>query len=205
MGLRSSNHSPADFRIAYLELLSRRRQPSKPVAEPKMRMPRPVARTDGDATREFTAFAAPLIGLPVSHVWRGHGSALFLEFGQLRPSNLIRRDGSSGNPRGEMSLMIEWSWRIEGRRSILCGSWSDEQKWPRTFGLMRGATMTNAALFGRLPEIELSLSNGIHLMSFMTAEGSPEWALIDRRGDKSHSLSVRRGTLRHETSEKEAD
>ena len=25
----------------------------------------------------------------------------------------IRRDGSAGNPKGEMTLFIEWSWRIE--------------------------------------------------------------------------------------------
>ena len=148
---------------------------------------------------EFAAFAAPLIGLPVSHIWRGHGSALFLEFGQLRPSSHDRRDGSSGNPKGEMSLMIEWSWRIEGRRSILCGSWSDDKKWLRAFGLMRDAKVIDATLFGRLPEIALSLSSGVHLLSFMTAESSPGWALLDHRGDKPHSLSVRRGTLRHET------
>jgi hypothetical protein len=52
-------------------------------------------------------FTARLIRLPVSHIWRGHGSALFLEFGLLQPRT--KRDGSLGFPEGEMSLMIEWS------------------------------------------------------------------------------------------------
>jgi hypothetical protein len=98
-----------------------------------------------------------------------------------------------------MSLMIQWSWRIEGRRSILCGSWSDEEKWPKAFGLVRNTTVTSATLFGRLPEIELCLSNGVHVLSFMMAEGNPQWVLFDRRGDVTRWLVVRRGHLRIET------
>lgn len=83
-----------------------------------------------DQTQEamLAAFAAPLIGLPVAHSWRGYGSAIFLEFGALTAQT--RMNGTPANPRGEMGLMIQWSWRIEGRRSILCGSWSDEARWP---------------------------------------------------------------------------
>ena len=148
---------------------------------------------------EFAAFTAPLIGLPVSHVWRGHGSAIFLEFGKLSPRN--RRCGSQGSPQGAMSLMIEWSWRIEGRRSILCGSWSDDEKWPKAFRLACNATVASATLFGRLPEIELCLSNGVHVLSFMSAEGNPHWVLFDRRGDVPRWLRVRRGVLQIETDE----
>jgi hypothetical protein len=152
-------------------------------------------------TTKFATFAAPLIGLPVSHLWRGYGSALFLEFGKLRPSAKTRRDGSPGNPMGEMSLMIEWSWRIEGRRSILCGSSSDEQKWPRAFSLVLNAEVADAVLFGRLPEIELCLANDIRILSFMTAEGDPDWALGDRRDDVTRWLCVHRGILRIEAGE----
>ena len=75
---------------------------------------------------QFEDIAIPLVGLPVSHSWRVHGSDIFLEFAKFSPPSRLRRDGSPCAPRGEMGLMIEWSWRIEGRRSILCGSWSDE-------------------------------------------------------------------------------
>src|ERR1700739_941167 len=118
----------------------------------------------------FEAFASPLIELPVPHVWRGSGSALFLEFGNLRAE---RSDGKPGrNPAGEMGLMIEWSWRIEGKRRIGCGSWSDENRLDRYLQKLLKATVLQVELFGRLPEIRFSFSNGLHLLSMMTAEGN---------------------------------
>jgi hypothetical protein len=148
--------------------------------------------------KQFEAFAAPLIGMRVSHVWQGHGSALFLEFGKLQART--RTDGSVANPDGEMSLMIEWSWRIEGRRSILAGSWSEERKWRRAFTVLRGATVREAKLFGHIPEIEIVLSNDARLLSLMTAGGSPQWTLFDRRDAIVRSLQWSRGALRIETS-----
>ena len=85
-----------------------------------------------NAEPNFDSFAAPFIGLPVSHVWQGYGSAIFLEFGRTQTGR--RRDGSPGNPRGEWSLMIQWSWRIEGKRRIWCGSSSDRTRWPKHLG-----------------------------------------------------------------------
>jgi len=55
--------------------------------------------------------AVSLVGKPISHVWRGYGSALFIGFGSLR--SIAKRDGSSSNPEGDVSLGGEWSWRIE--------------------------------------------------------------------------------------------
>jgi len=131
-----------------------------------------------DAFPDFSAFTSPLIGLQVSRVWQGYGSAIFLEFGNVQPRR--RRDGSPRGSRGEWKLMIEWSWRIEGKRRIRCGSWSDGARWPRAFARMQGARVTSVSLFGRLPEISLSLSNRLHLLSMMTAEGDPVWALTPR-------------------------
>lgn len=127
-------------------------------------------------------FISKLIGLPVSRVWLGHGSALFLEFGALRQR--MKRDGSPAHPDGEMALMIEWSWRIEDQRSILCGSWSDEPLWDETFSRLLGTHVTEMSLFGRLPEIDLCLSSSLHVLSFMTAEGQPTWTLFDNHSSK---------------------
>ena len=134
-----------------------------------------------------------LIGMPLSHIWRGYGSALFFEFGKLTATQ--KRDGSSGPPEGEMGLMIEWSWRIEGRRSILCGSWSDEKRWDRVFKFLVGCDVTQVALFGRLPEIDVTLSSGAHVLSFMTNKGFPAWTLFDRRNERSSWLRPHRGVL----------
>lgn len=92
---------------------------------------------------------------PVSHVWRGHGSALFIEVGALTPGK--RRDGGPGNPVGEIGLMVNWSWRIEHARSIVCGSWSDEALWQPSFDRLVGREIIDLTTFGRLPEVMLTL------------------------------------------------
>jgi hypothetical protein len=142
---------------------------------------------------EFSSFTAPLIGLPVSQIWQGYGSAIFLEFGDLHSTR--KRDGQPGSPRGEWSLMIEWSWRIEGKRRIWCGSWSDGERWPRAFARLQNVSVTTVKLTGRLPEIDIGLANGLHVLSMMTAEGNPAWALIKRVDRASMSMGVRSGRL----------
>jgi hypothetical protein len=145
---------------------------------------------------DFGTFSAALIGLPVSRIWQGYGSAIFVEFGKVQPRR--RRDGSPGNPRGEWTLMIKWSWRIEGKRRIWCGSWSDGERWPRAFARLERANVTSAVLYGRLPEIDLGLSNGLHLVSMMTAEGDPAWALTNHSDGMASSISVRAGRVQIE-------
>jgi hypothetical protein len=144
-------------------------------------------------SRAFEDFSAPLIGLPVTHLWQGHGSAIILEFGRLAVGG--RRGGASRHPSGEMSLMIEWSWRIEGRRSILCGSWSEQRRRERGLAVLRDSVVADATLFGRLGEIDVGFANGAHLLSFMTAEGDPVWTLFDRRDAEVRWIGVRRGLV----------
>ncbi len=142
---------------------------------------------------DFNSFAAPLLGLPVSRIWQGYGSAIFLEFGRLHSTR--KRGGQPGSPRGDWTLMIEWSWRIEGKRRIWCGSWSDGERWPRAFARLQNQLVTTVTLFGRLPEIDLGFANGLHLVSMMTAEGDPAWALTKRADEASVSMAVRAGRL----------
>jgi hypothetical protein len=142
---------------------------------------------------DFSTFVAPLIGLPVSRIWQGYGSAIFLEFGRLHSTR--KRGGQPGSPRGDWTLMIEWSWRIEGKRRIWCGSWSDGARWPRAFSRLQNQNVTTITLFGRLPEIDVALSNGLHVVSMMTAEGDPAWALTKRVDEASISMAVQAGRL----------
>lgn len=150
--------------------------------------------------REHQAVMAPvrkaLIGLPISHLWRGHGSAIFLEFGRLTPR--IRLDGSLGNPCGEWSMMIEWNWRFERPRSILGGAWSDPRRWPGFFRAVLDSSVTDLQAVGTLPEIELSLSNGMRVCTFMNDAGQPAWSFIDYRASPLECWSVARGRIVHE-------
>jgi hypothetical protein len=140
---------------------------------------------------DFSLFTSPLIGLPVTRIWQGYGSAIFLEFGIVQPRR--RRDGSPGTPRGEGTLMIEWTWRIEGKRRIWCGSWSDGARWPGAFARLQGQTVTSIQLLGRLPEVYVGFGNGLYLASMMTAEGDPAWSL--RQDSISASIGVLAGRL----------
>ena len=54
---------------------------------------------------EFQALIAPLLGMPISHPWKGYGSAIFLELGAL--------DEAKNNSNGEACICVEWDWRVE--------------------------------------------------------------------------------------------
>lgn len=146
-----------------------------------------------EAHNSFALLTDNMIGTEVTHVWRGHGSALFLELGKLTPR--IRRDGTSGNPEGEFTIGIEWSWRIEDAKAIICGSWSDEKMWEASFEQLRKQRVKKLELFGRLPEIELTLDKGIRLLSFSTTDGQPQWGVTDRRNVPHTWFSIRNGAL----------
>jgi len=94
--------------------------------------------------------------------------------------------------------MIEWSWRIEKHRSILCGSTSSERRWIRILNSLKGATVTDIQLFGRLSELEITFSNGLRLLSFSTWESQPEWAIICRN-PLATTLCMKRGKLATES------
>ncbi len=76
------------------------------------------------STDLLETFAKKLADKQVTHLWFGFGSSLFIELGEL--TSYQRRDGSDGPPMGEMGIMIEQDWRLEGRKSILCGSSSND-------------------------------------------------------------------------------
>lgn len=144
-------------------------------------------------TEAFQSFASTLVGLPVSHVWRGYGSAIFIEIGNLTPR--VRRDGSPGNPEGVVSLGVEWSWRIEDQIAIRCGSWSEEDLWEPALDTLRGARIARCELFGALPEVVITTETGIRFLSFSTTDGQPQWHLVDRQEEAARWFTVRDGQL----------
>ena len=141
----------------------------------------------------FQAFATSLIGLSISHVWRGYGSALFIEIGELSPRT--RRNGSPGNPEGEVSLGVEWSWRIEDKAAIRCGSWSEEELWEPALDMLRDKRVERCELFGALPELILTTVDGTRFLTFSTTDGQPQWHLVDRREGSARWFTVREGRL----------
>jgi hypothetical protein len=115
--------------------------------------------------------AKPLLGKSISHVWRGHGSAIFLEIGALTSNNNGR------HPKGEFTIGIEWSWRLENNNTIVLGSWSDDDIINKIKILLKDQVINKVSFFSRLKEIEIQTKDNYWLLSFATAEGDPEWSL----------------------------
>jgi hypothetical protein len=149
----------------------------------------------------FHRIGADLVGLQVSHLWRGYGSAIFLEFGELSaprdPDGSLsrRRDGSLLNPRGQIGIGIQWNWRIEHATWIICGSGSEDELLETGLNVLRASSVQSLSLAGRLPEIDLAFTNLLHLVTFMTAGGQPDWSLSDRRMTPHTWVTVRQGAL----------
>ncbi|WP_311267155.1 hypothetical protein [Sphingobium sp. WCS2017Hpa-17] len=144
-------------------------------------------------TEEFESFASTLAGETISYFWQGYGSAIFLEIGQLTPRK--KRDGSPGHPEGEISIGVKWSWRVEDARSIVCGSWSEDDLWEPAFSKLQGAQIESCELFGVLPEISLATKSGLRFLSFSTTDGQPQWHIVDRRHKADRWFKVRDGQI----------
>lgn len=139
----------------------------------------------------FQQTAADARGLQLNHVWRGYGTAIFLEFGEL--SEQIRKDGKIGNPAGEITIGIESDWRIERGAFIVCGSMSDEGLKEEQLAALVGSYLGDITIFARLPEICVRLSGHIWLMSFTVSTPEPDWMLIDRRRNPNLSFGIKDG------------
>lgn len=135
---------------------------------------------------------ALLTGMPISHVWFGHGSALFLELGALSEGR--SRNGRTGNPVGEVSVIADFGWRVERQRSILGGSGDSKRRWTSVSKKLLGASVLSAQTVGRIPELELQLSNGLWLVTFSRYEGQPTWAVLFRALGLG-ALYIKRGVL----------
>ena len=130
-------------------------------------------------------FVNELCGQEVNYVWRGAGSAIFLELGKLT-------EAKNEHLSGEFTICIEWSWRIENHSSILLGSWSEPDDIEMVTNLLNGLVVSKINFYARLPEIEIIFDNGIYLLSFATAEGNPQWSI---KNSSSTYLSVEKGNF----------
>ncbi len=118
--------------------------------------------------------AKPLEGKTISHVWRSIESAIFLEIGELTYSN------NDKPPKGEFTIGIEWSWRLENNNSIVLGSWSDDDIINTIKSILNDQVIKKISFFSRLKEIEIETKDGNWLLSFATAEGDSEWTIRNK-------------------------
>ena len=119
----------------------------------------------------------------ITRVWRSVGTAIFIELGNLSSTK-------KNHLKGEMSLSVEWSWRIEGKNSILGGSFSEDDEISKTLNLLKGRRIIFIEYFSRLKEILVHLEGEIWLASFATEQGNPQWKAKNKAGEW---LFVRKG------------
>ena len=117
----------------------------------------------------------PLIDLPIAHAWRGHYSTIFLELGKLQTGR-TRRDGSTGNATGQFTIHLEPNWRLEGKRSIQCGSDDTTRAIDNAILRLVGNKIGAVSVVGRLPELEITTSD-FRLCTFSARKGQPNWTI----------------------------
>ena len=126
---------------------------------------------------EFESLTAPLIGTTIGHAWKGYGSAIFLELGELREAD------RSGRPKGESTIAIERDWRIEQASTILFGSSNSGPQIQKRIGELEGATIESLEAFGQVPELQIGLSTGHRVRTAAMVTGDPEWSIALGDGD----------------------
>lgn len=136
----------------------------------------------------FSRRREALIGLPLSHIWRGYGSAVFLEFGGLHTAVLNGR--ALRQPVGDMNVGLGTTWRIEDGVAILAGSNSEDEDWPAVFARLLGGKVTDMLLYGRIPELILDFDNGCRVQTFADYGESPDWTIAERVEDGSAGLHL---------------
>jgi hypothetical protein len=152
------------------------------------------------SAEEFQELVRPLLGLPISRVWRGAGSSIFLEIGKLfKETWRYPKKRKTTSIVGQFGVMIEWSWRVERQKAIFFGSWSTDRMIDNRLPKLRGRTVTSIEIEGRLPELVIRLSGGFWAHSFATAEGQPTWCVfLDNAHSPSSYLVSEYGRLIHE-------
>jgi hypothetical protein len=137
----------------------------------------PANRSGINRASSFAELTKPLLGLPVSRPWRGYGTAIFLEIGELHEERYQTKSGERTSICGEYCIGVQWSWRVENPRSIQFGSFSTDRVITSRIHRLRDRTLKRFTIFGRIPELQIEMSDNLWLTSFMTSDGQPQWGI----------------------------
>ena len=152
---------------------------------------------------DFATETKHLIGLRVSHAWKGYGSAISLELGVLEtPAEKRGR-----NARGETCIMIEWDWRVEEGERILFGSSNSGTEIVAKLQQVTECHVENLSLSEGVPELIVSLSNGNRILCCAMVTGDPQWTirLAEDQWLRWAGGALRKGCFAVELSEAEVE
>ncbi|MDB2687326.1 hypothetical protein N9Y42_08950 [Mariniblastus sp.] len=139
-------------------------------------------------TIDFTKIIQPLIGKPIAHAWKGYGSAIFFEIGELKVEK------GQNNASGEHRIAIEWNWRVELGGTVLFGSSNTSPIISDRITELIGAEITSITKYGDIPELLVHLSTGHRIRTAIMVTGDPEWSIRVAGRDWLHVVD---GVLTH--------
>lgn len=129
----------------------------------------------------------PLIGQKACGAWIGHGSALFLEFGEPRPLEAKQRHAKGEWTLSNDTLMV---WRVERGDTVVTGSEDDRKTIEAGLAQVNGRRLLAIRFENEIGDISLSFEDDLSLRSFVNrTELSDEgrWWVRDS-ADNYHSI-----------------
>jgi hypothetical protein len=123
-------------------------------------------------------FLAPIIDKAANNCWLGYGSALFLEFGQLRQEKETPR-----HPTGEWTLTSDKIlWRVESNGRAVGGSEDDRSTMEAAVRELQGKTLISSQSMEPSGDSILTFSDGVILRAFaLLTNSNTQWELTARR------------------------
>lgn len=70
-----------------------------------------------------------------------------------------------------------YDWRIEDGCQVRCGSHNHEAILDLALRLLIGQPVVDIQLFGDIPELKITLENGLRLLTFSLDDAGPDWAI----------------------------
>lgn len=126
---------------------------------------------------DFQKLVQPIIGMVVSLPWKGFGTAILFELGQLAEIEIELVGRRRRRKKGEASIGVEWDWRVERGCEVLFGSSNSRPEIEEGILTLQDTTIERISVAGHVPEIEVLFSNGYCLRSMVMVSGEPEWSI----------------------------
>ncbi len=120
-----------------------------------------------------------LVGMVIFNPHQGFGATILLDLFFNTPTV----EGTNWKD-SDADMMIEWDWRIEQGREVLVGSTNSRPDIQKGIKLLDGASIRSIEIWGEVPELRLTLSNQVNLLTGTMADTGPQWSIKLPSGDR---------------------
>jgi hypothetical protein len=131
---------------------------------------------------QFGEVVRPLVGMTVSRPWRGYGSTVGLELGDLRTATT----GKYKHTSGEASIFVEGDWRIETDVEVVGGTSDSVRDVESLLASVKDVSIADIHTSGMPQELTVGFSNGCRLRSMVTLRGDARWHIRRPSGKLVH-------------------